>query len=1261
MPGTLKNNTAVTNDLRLAWDEARKLIREQQAREIAAQNLARFAQVTENREDKIVALNYSARQYRSISDYKQTIEAWNAVAELDPERLPKREIKSLYLKLKHLLTEKYSNNESKDAAKISKLICNLQSLPGMDIDSHECHENITLAGRLFWGVGDFQEARNFLMEALKIEKLESTKQDIFQSEISLKEMNFEENPSQDFVKAQKTFDRGDYVAALKLFQDLEKKLNKPIKKPNQNRSKQVKKWVIASKVMSYIQKCKYYLNGENLLLIPRYFLEKNVELGNAGGIFSYLLGVGDVAVENQDYLEAVSLYDQAARKLEAYSGYGASSILRRELGDLFLLLEKSSLAEIEFKKALQLHSNFLDLRRPYFGRDIDKLRAILGKTIALSRQKKNNEARGLLTANKKLIKKFSNIKKIQLDYNIAQALICRFSRNPPVIEYYDKALEIAQANKFVNKEVEIHIQKGQYFLSLRDYQNAKVSYDTAGKILQKKPEKALLRQLYSNYAHLYTSLNNIKEANIFWIKAYEVESLYTEPNIESSCKVANIYINKGEYNKASEILDVVEKASNFSNFYYKAMFHLVKADLLIHQQSYDEALENLEKSYVFSKKEDGEKLMALVLLKMGEIFKRRYDFSSAASLYNEAHRIKGGHSLDGEPSELELKKAFLDVAISNFEKAKDVLERALPFIKDDFDPRAFAVYYGLGTIYSYLDLNGSDLRMEYFSKALKIAKRENDFNSIVEASTSLGNECHRQGDSNKAIRLLKGCISLIKEKKDFVQDEWRQEFVSQTNFPFVSLMRVYLANEDFDNAIKVFEESREISYEVEFSSGSQINSVSDIQGVIDKDTAILIYVGFSSKISDQILITRNKVYHHKPLEGALFRKFYNEYGDQLVAYDDKHIRFPDRDFRSYFNISRFVDFYRNKITFNGGLNRDDPAQVEGQRKVYKEMARKFYSRFIEPHEEALEGKTKLIILADGTQNLLPFETFIDKDGKYLVERFQVYHLPSLAAAKELKQRARLDFEKNMLAFGGAIYNPEHYQEEVIDGSKLDMSFEDRTELQEDRIKGVFRDRQQKDIQSHSGNNIPWSYLVKHYEEDFDADVFLGKNVSKKKIKSLGDKLRKYRVINFSVHGYNTPKQPKESGLELSIKDQKPEILKYEEIANLPLEGNHVSLAACSTNLGKALEGTSNLALTDAFIKAGAASVCTSLWNVVDESASVFFQAVYKLMFEEGKNFPEAMTEVKRMFIAKKFNDKRYEAFTDFHDPLHWAPYVYVGL
>jgi CHAT domain-containing protein len=71
----------------------------------------------------------------------------------------------------------------------------------------------------------------------------------------------------------------------------------------------------------------------------------------------------------------------------------------------------------------------------------------------------------------------------------------------------------------------------------------------------------------------------------------------------------------------------------------------------------------------------------------------------------------------------------------------------------------------------------------------------------------------------------------------------------------------------------------------------------------------------------------------------------------------------------------------------------------------------------------------------------------------------------------------------------------------------------------------------------------------------------------------------------------------------------------------------VTLSACSTGLGKPVNGEGILGLTRAMFYAGARNVAVSLWNVNDSATATLMTSFYRNL-NEGSTASEAMRRAK---------------------------------
>jgi len=93
-------------------------------------------------------------------------------------------------------------------------------------------------------------------------------------------------------------------------------------------------------------------------------------------------------------------------------------------------------------------------------------------------------------------------------------------------------------------------------------------------------------------------------------------------------------------------------------------------------------------------------------------------------------------------------------------------------------------------------------------------------------------------------------------------------------------------------------------------------------------------------------------------------------------------------------LEKTINFYRTLIE-NRSPEND---------KALREIARLLYDLFIKPMETHINDKEELIIIPDGILGFLPFETLIDSDGRYLVEKYVITYAQSMTVQQLIKSR-----------------------------------------------------------------------------------------------------------------------------------------------------------------------------------------------------------------------------------------------------------------
>ncbi len=335
------------------------------------------------------------------------------------------------------------------------------------------------------------------------------------------------------------------------------------------------------------------------------------------------------------------------------------------------------------------------------------------------------------------------------------------------------------------------------------------------------------------------------------------------------------------------------------------------------------------------------------------------------------------------------------------------------------------------------------------------------------------------------------------------------------------------------------------------------------------------------------------------------------------------------------------------LTLAGSLAEIEPA------------GRKLYGSLLQPVEHALVGARSLVVVPDGPLGYLPFETLVlpahhassgRERSTYLLERFAILYGPSasaLVAVREMNGKSGTP-AKTLLAFGDPIVDAataaaKSGAEATRSSSPETLSKPEATVADEYAERGF------------SFSRLPYTREevlgISNLYPANQRQVYLGEQAREEAVKS--ENLGGYRYIHFASHGFVDEIQPSRSGILFSRDSHSAEdgILQMGEIMRLKMNADLVTLSACSTGLGKLVNGEGILGLTRVFFYAGARNVTVSLWNVNDSSTSTLMKAFYENL-NRGLSKSAAMREAKLALLRGKETVWRH--------PYYWAAFVLVG-
>jgi CHAT domain-containing protein/tetratricopeptide (TPR) repeat protein len=349
-----------------------------------------------------------------------------------------------------------------------------------------------------------------------------------------------------------------------------------------------------------------------------------------------------------------------------------------------------------------------------------------------------------------------------------------------------------------------------------------------------------------------------------------------------------------------------------------------------------------------------------------------------------------------------------------------------------------------------------------------------------------------------------------------------------------------------------------------------------------------------------------------------------------------------------------------------------PASVTGD--AYREINRVVYPLIWEPMEVIAGSAETVFIAPDGALNAVSFAALMDKDGRYLIEKYAIHYFMSGRDVLRFPGEGEGVRGQGFLAFGDPDF----------DHSAAPRTNERKTSDRQELLTAAYRQRGISGIRSRMDSvrvlRLPATRSeVKMAAESWRSanagpvKVFLGAEASEESFKQ---ECSGWRVIHVATHGFYIKESAKagmansdgpnsnpllRSGLLLAganvhgSENHRPRddgFLTAEEVAQLNLAGTDlVVLSACVSGLGDLETGEGVYGLRRAFQMAGARTVISALWPVDDKTTAEFMGQLFSA---ENETMPETMQRIS----LNRLSSFRAQGKSD--HPFYWAAFVATG-
>lgn len=415
------------------------------------------------------------------------------------------------------------------------------------------------------------------------------------------------------------------------------------------------------------------------------------------------------------------------------------------------------------------------------------------------------------------------------------------------------------------------------------------------------------------------------------------------------------------------------------------------------------------------------------------------------------------------------------------------------------------------------------------------------------------------------------------------------------------------------------------------------------QQILDDGTALLEY-SLGEESSYLWVVTRQNVSVFKLPAGSIVNQLAMDFRAQLIP--------PALQKRNVGIDVATADQQRGL-----GLSSEPPAPNTA---AFVRAGNALYKVAVAP-AASLIGDRRLVVVADGALNFVPFEALVTSDRAgdyssldYLVKTNRVSYAPSASVTAAMRNQKRTAGQ-NILLVADPIFsaNDPRLQTASAAGNQIEST------------RGLGLDSAVIDVTSPpatADNPLKLSRLAGTRTEaeqiarlaktsGAQADMWLDLNANEAEVKT--HEIQSYRVLHLATHGILDAQRPQFSGLVLSLVGNKNDddgFLRTSEVFNLKLGAPLVMLSACESGLGKVKRGEGVIGLTRAFMYAGAPTVGVTLWSVADKPTAELMTDFYQQFLGPNPSPSNAMREAQLGMIS----GKKYSA------PFYWAPFVLVG-
>ncbi|MBJ2173233.1 CHAT domain-containing protein [Aureibaculum sp. A20] len=714
------------------------------------------------------------------------------------------------------------------------------------------------------------------------------------------------------------------------------------------------------------------------------------------------------------------------------------------------------------------------------------------------------------------------------------------------------------------------------YVNEHKFELAKEFYDKNIRFLITKnsEDKKSLYRVYSLLAEVYKNEKQFALSNTYLKKSLEFNlknSRNTNALITETSLLVENYLNLNKIDSAYFYLDLM-KANIPENHIFLNKYHTSKAEIYKKNKEYDNAVLEYDMSVQLLQKEsDGIELEKLALLydQIGQLHATYNEPQKAVDNFN-----KGINQLSKKNAN---KSALLKIL-----KNKAMIVGAYD-LENSNEQVISTVDFGIKTLDS--------LKPSFKSEADKLLLIEDAFPLFESGLAALFNsyksnsnnelidKAFYYSEKSKGILLMEALLGakatnfgaipddlIEKEKQLKAQITYLEKEINKSKASSNVLEdRLFATKEEYRSLINTIETNYKAYYNLKYNT--EVVSLKEAQNNLTDDEMLVSYF-----------------------------------------YGDKHIYVISltRSTKEFFKIENNEALENNTRNIYKMLS-DPKSEVS----ILANETYHLYRLLLKPIIKK-EAKEKLIVIADGLLNYIPFGSLnTSSDGiNYLIEQKSVSYTNSASLWIELKDNKI--YSNSVLAFAPNFENDNNFSDILL---PLPHNKEEVNQIM------------------HS----------------FEGNGFINEKAS---LFNFTSQIANYGIIHLATHAVFDDKNPEYSYLAFTPDNKSSNLLYVSDLYNLSLHANLVTLSACETGIGELKRGEGFMSLTRGFFYSGASSIASTLWKVNDASSTQLMDNFYKNL-AKGSSKDKALQKAKIEFLkANKQNALAH--------PYYWSGFVISG-